>query len=191
MALKMALERLSGVALDERGRLLGLSFKPHADGFLFRAFGRDFCLTPGFDLLLAQTGEPAKSGDHILVLHYLDHFCPVKPEGRLISFTDLPGGQFYWKPFLSRTAIPLLRRIGNNEELLREALSRFDWEKVEWGDFGARVHALGPFHVTLAFHKGDDEFEPALDVLFDASVKQFFNTEDSAYLASRICLGLL
>jgi hypothetical protein len=109
----------------------------------------------------------------------------------LISFRELPGGQFFWEPFLSRSVRPLLKRIGNNLELLKRNLHSFDWEPASLGDFAARVHALGKVYLTLVYRVGDEEFPPSAELLFDACTKRVYNAEDATVLAGRICLDLL
>jgi hypothetical protein len=190
-ALRLAVEKLKHIDLTVRCPSLGLP-SPENGTLHFRAFGKDLILRqPDFQLIKAETGEPAKLSDRVLVLHYLLYDSPLTLTNESISFKGFPEGQFYWQPFLSRTVNPLLGRIGNDLELLRTHLQRFDWEEVDLGDFGARIHAIGKLYVTLVYHLGDDEFPPAADVLFDACIKQVFVAEDVAVLASRICLGLL
>lgn len=190
-AIRLAIEKLKDVDLTSRCSLLGLPLPENGVAHL-RAFGMDLILQPpDFQLIKAATGEPAKLSDSILVLHYLLCESPIALTDELISFKGFPEGQFYWQPFLSRTVKPLMSRIGNNPDLLRQNLQRFDWEEVAMGDFGARIHAIGRLYVTLAYYRGDDEFPPTADVLFDACIKQVFVAEDVAVLASRICLGLL
>ncbi len=190
-ALRLAVEKLKYVDLTVRCPSLGLP-SPENDTLRFRAFGKDLILQRSdFQLIQADTEEPVKLRDRVLVLHYLLYEAPLILTNESISFKGFPEGQFYWQPFLSRTVNPLLGRIGNDLERLRTHLQRFDWEEVELGDFGAQIHAVGKLYVTLVYHLGDDEFPPAADVLFDACIKQVFVAEDVAVLASRICLGLL
>ncbi len=85
----------------------------------------------------------------------------------------------------------MVERIGNDLELLKKNLDRFDWEPVSLDDLGARIHAIGKVYVTLIYHLGDEEFPSSADLLFDASIKRVYPTEDAAVLASRICLSLL
>jgi hypothetical protein len=190
-ALRLAIEKLENVDLTARCSSLGLS-APENGIVCLRVFGSDMIFQQAdFQIIKAETGEPAKLSDRILVLHYLLCESPINLTGELISFRGFPEGQFYWQPFLSRTIKPLIGRIGNDLDLLRQHLQRFDWEKVSMGDLGARIHALGKLYVTLVYHRGDDEFPPTADVLFDACIKQVFVAEDVAVLASRICIGLL
>jgi len=190
-AIRLALAKLRKIDWAARCPCLGLVI-PENGAMRLRAFGTDLILQQtDFELIKATTGEPARPCDRILVLHYLLCDIPLALTDELISFRALPGGQFYWQPFLARTVKPLVVRIRNDLGLLRTNLQRFDWEEVALGDFGARIHALGKLYVTLVYYRGDDEFPPNADVLFDACMKHVFVTEDVAVLASRICLGLL
>ena len=182
---------LARVDLAARCRILGLP-QPQGDQLCLRAFGLDLLLAlPGFELTLAGSGKPPRLGEQILVLRYLQCARPVSPAGQLISFRDLPGGQFYWQPFVSRSIGPLTSRIGNDLALLARHLSRYDWQPFDGGDFGARIHAIGRLDAALVYHRGDEAFGPAAELLFDACIKGVYTTEEVAHLASRLCLGLL
>ncbi len=191
-AARLAAAALQGVDLSARCHRLGLP-APTPDGRLpLRLFGQDvLIIPPAFEVLSAATGQPVKTADRILALHYLAHDLPVVPAGSLIAFRDLPGGQFYFGPFCSRSVKPLLARIGNDLDRLRRHLDRFDWRPLPMGDFAAAIHAVGRIEAALVYHLGDDEMPPAAELLFDACVRRVFCTEDAAAVASRICLGLL
>ena len=190
-AVGLAVETLRDVDLDQCCPALGLPL-PQQGKMDFRAFGRDLTLTfPDFQLYFAGNQEPVKVSDRILVLHYLLCPIPVRFMDRVISFRELAGGQFYWSAFQSRSVKPLEQRFGDRLEQLKVNLSRFDWEPVSIGDLGARIHVMGNVYVTLIYRLGDEEFPPAADFLFDASIKHIYKAEDAAVLASRICLSLL
>jgi hypothetical protein len=190
-AICLAIEKLRNVDLDVRCANLGLS-KPQNGILKLCAFGTDMILRlSDFQLFLADSGKPAKISDHILVLHYLLCDLPIHQTDELISFREMDSGMFYWEAFLSRSVRPLVKRIGNDLELLKTNLKRFDWKPVSLGDLGARIHAIGKVYVTLIYRLGDEEFPPSADLLFDAGIKRIYPTEDAAVLASRICLSLL
>lgn len=203
VALQRAVERLRAVDLTARCAALGLH-SPSGQSLGLRAFGQDLCLTlPDFTATRVD-GKPVRLTDHLLVLHYLLCDLPLSPTGQMINFRDLAGGQFYFGPFSSRTTRPLVNRIGNNLDLLRANLGRFDTPPCNAGVLPAvgpaetpplalsvRIHALGRIDMTLLYHGGDEEGPPTAELLFDACIKRVFATEDVAVLASRICLGLL
>jgi hypothetical protein len=190
-AIERAVAELRTAELDHRWANLGLA-EPRGGGVELRLFGIDARLDTGdWKLVVRATGEPVRPTDRLLLLHYTMCDLPVAPTGELISFRNLPGGQFYYGPFRARTVEPLIERFGDEIELLRSNLGRFDHELTEHGDLGARIHALGNLWVTLVYHSGDEEFAADADVLFDACVRRAYGAEDAAVMASRICLGLL
>lgn len=190
-AVNLAIDKLRTIDLESRCPALGLPL-PHDNHISFRAFGVDTALDmDDFRVVNTGTGEELKISDRILILHYLLCDVPVVFTGRLISFRELDGGQFYWPAFRGRSVQPLEKRFGNDPDGLRTNLSRVDWEPVAIGDIGARIHALGNLYCTLIYRLGDEELPPAADFLFDAAVKRVYNAEDAAVLAGRICLGLL
>ena len=194
-AIQLAITKLSEVELKSRCERLGFS-PAEGDEIYLRIFGsemvlniKDFSLTYVSDSL---ERKPAKPNDKLLLLHYLLCEVPIIETNELISFRNLRSGQFYRQPFLSRTINPLTKRIGNDVELLKNNLNRFDWEEINLGDFAAKIHAFGNIFITLVYHYGDKEFPPNFSVFFDKSIiHAFSSTEDVVVLASRICIGLL
>lgn len=190
-AVRAAVEKLKKIELSERCTRLGLP-EPREGIIKLRAFGTDMVLRlSDYQLILADSGQPAKISDRILISHYLLCDLPIPDTDELISFRQMDSGQFYLPAFLSRSVRPLAERIGNDLALLKKNLNRFDWEPVSMGDLGARIHAVGKVYVTLVYRLGDEEFPASADILFDAGIKRVYPTEDAAVLASRICMGLL
>lgn len=194
-AIRQTVEKLlsRNAITDTNLHNLDLSVTNGKKSLPLRIFGTNMILNPAdFQLTIADTGKPSKSGDRLLLLHYLLCDVPICPANELISFRDIPGGQFYWQAFVSRTVKPLATGIGNDLELLRKNLNRFDWETVDdIADIAAKIHALGKIYVTLIYRCKDEEFPASAQLLFDASIKRVYSAEDAAVLASRICLGLL
>ncbi|MFO7901707.1 MAG: DUF3786 domain-containing protein [Pirellulaceae bacterium] len=190
-AVAQAIDQLRGLNLAERCERLGLPM-PQNNVLAFRAFATDYELsTTDFLLHVTNGRDAAKPEMHILVLHYLLHEALLAPSDNLISFREFPGGPFYHGPFRKRSVDMLAKRMGNDLECLRAHLDRFDWDPVDKGDLAARVHCIGPLHVTLVYHRGDEEFGPAANLLFDQGFAQAFDTEDAAVVASKVCFGLL
>jgi len=189
-AIDRAIASLKEVDLTARCPALGLP-KP-TDGLVrTRLFGMDVVLDCRTFTLCGEGGQPVKTADLILFLHYLLCQQTVTATADLIAFREFPGGQFYLPSFKARTTDPLLGRFGNDLEGLRRNLSRFDWEPATRGDLGARIHAYGNVYVTLLYHLGDEELPAEASLLFDATSKRILVAEDAAVLASRICIGLL
>lgn len=194
-AIDKAVAQLREVEFAERCERLGLARLEH-ESVKLRVLATDYELsTTDYRLRVAGSGTAAKPDTHILVLHYLLHDGPLGESDGLISFRDFPGGRFYYGPFRDRSVNVLAKRIGNNLESLRARLNRFDWTPAGTshikGDMAARIHFLGPLHVTLIYHVGDEEFGPEANLLFDKGFARVFDAEDAAVVAGKVCFGLL
>ncbi len=192
---RIAVERAAGrlAAVDMRARtvLHGLP-PPGADGEIrVAAYGSDIRLLPPYTgAVHADSGKLAHPVDHLLVLRYLLCDTPLDADGPPVSFRDLPGGQFYWEPFLSRTVLPLVATIGNRLDSLRQRLDGLGAAPFAGGDAGGRVACIGRLGISLAYYAGDDEFPPSAAIFFDVSVRRAFSTDDAAAMAQRLC-GIL
>lgn len=189
-AVRIAVAKLANADLPARAENLGFSFLDK-ETILIRAFGADCTVElRTFEVKNRKTGQPVKPDLKIIVLHYLmcDNFSRT---GKIITFRDLPGGQFYLEPYRSRSINILISRIKNDTDLLKRNLSRFEWKETSPGDVGAEIHAVGKIHVNLVYYRGDEEMPPSADILYDSSIKKVFNTEDVTVIASLLCRGLL
>jgi hypothetical protein len=187
----IAVEKLSSVDVAGRCRILELP-PPDSDGTVtIGAFGHRLSLTPPEFNAVTESGDKADAVERILALHYLLCEIHVVPSGEIISFAELPGGQFYLGPYSKRTVSQLVRYFGNDVGLLRERAGRLDYEPVDIGDFGALINVIGKLKFLLVYRAGDDEFPPSADILFDSSIKKVFCNEDAAAAAGRLCSILM
>ncbi|MEW5772443.1 MAG: ASKHA domain-containing protein [Thermodesulfobacteriota bacterium] len=191
-AAEKAAAELAGGDLAARAAGLGLD-APGPDGSLeFRFLERRLrVVPPGYEVSDAADGSPARAAEAALVLHLLALPAPVQPGGEPIAFRELPSGPFYLGPFRSRSVEPLAAAVGNGLDRLRAALAGFDWTEAPHGDFAARIRVLGNLFVTLVHRRGDEEFPPAADLLFDPSARHILDADAAATLASRLCLSLV
>ncbi len=191
IAIERAAERLADVDMRARSVLHGFA-PPGVDGEIrVAAYGSDVRLLPPYTVAVhADSGKPAHPVDHLLVLRYLLCDTALDADGPPVSFRDLPGGQFYWEPFLSRTVLPLAATIGNRLDSLRERLDGLGAAPFAGGDVGGRVACIGRLGISLAYYAGDDEFPPSAAIFFDVSVRRAFSTDDAAAMAQRLC-GIL
>ena len=191
-AIRLAVSKLQNVELIHRCENLGLPVPDEKGTINFRSFGVNWELKSGdFQLVNTETNEPAKPTERILVLHYLNCDLPVPKTDVFIPFRDLPGGQFYWQTFRSRTIQPLVDRFQNNLDQLRHNLNRYDWNPIKYGDFSSRIHAIGRLDISITYLLADEEFPPTAEIIFSENIQRVYSTEDATVLASRICLGLI
>ncbi|OGP70377.1 MAG: hypothetical protein A2Y80_09265 [Deltaproteobacteria bacterium RBG_13_58_19] len=129
-----------------------------------------------------QAGELPLT-EQILILHYLLNTGGDLPTGRTIDFRQVPSGSFYWSAFVSRAKTPLLQTFGNDLELYLEVARRLGGEVLDLGDASASFKAFPLVTVTHVLWRGDAEFPPEGNILFDETISQHLPTEDIAALA--------
>jgi hypothetical protein len=122
----------------------------------------------------------AKDFVSILLLHYLERKIQGLPElsGEWVSFKDLESGDAYYPAFRKRAIEPILRKYGSNPEaIIKESSS-----KIGNADAEIVKEAFDGVPILVEIWKGDDEFKPEANILFDRSIARIFCTEDVAVL---------
>ncbi|NQT47135.1 MAG: DUF3786 domain-containing protein [Candidatus Omnitrophica bacterium] len=131
---------------------------------------------PKRSIFSTSCNVPAKTQFVVLILHYLTQKIKGLPrvKGEWISFKELDGGQAYYSVFKKR----VLERIAKK------------YEKIQSDDSEKVLDVFEGVPILVRFWKGDDEFGPEANVLFDKSIPDIFCTEDIVVLAECIA-GLL
>jgi len=131
---------------------------------------------------------PAKDFMSILILHYLAHKLQALPKltGEWLSFKELSGVEGYLAAFKKRAIDPIIRKHGANPEGILGFLDKFPAKKVNQGDVGVVIDAFEGVPVLITLWRGDDEFGPDANMLFDRSITKIFCTEDIVVLAGTI-----
>lgn len=116
--------------------------------------------------------------EQILILHYLALAKGTATTGKLIPFRDLPGGVVYYPTFSKRTMEPLTRFFGKEPELLVKVCQRLGAQPSDMGDTGVIIPAFSCVPITMVLWHGDEELSPQLNLLFDANILDYLETED-------------
>lgn len=120
----------------------------------------------------------------VLLLHYLTGASGIQPNGRLISFKELPGGDIYITPFTHRAINPLVKIFGSSPRTLIVAAEKLGGKKAGLGDVSVTVPFFPLIPITYVIWEGDDEFPASGNVLFDCTASAHLATEDYAVMAS-------
>ena len=121
--------------------------------------------------------------EQILILHYLLHASGEPLTGRTVDFRQVPEGGFYWSAFVSRAKKPLLETFGQDLELYLKVAQELGGQPENLGDAAARYLAFPLVPVTHVLWRGDEEFPPEANILFDETISRHLSTEDIAALA--------
>ena len=156
-----------------------------------QVLGHPYAVQTGSLDVTSVDGAKVHPVDELLILRYLAVKNKVEPLGEQIAFRNLPGGSAYLAPAAARTTDLLVKVFGNDLDRLRKALSRYPTERVETGDLGGVIHAIGRLDVTLVYRVGDEEFPPSADLVYDRIIASVYHTDEVAALATRLCTGLL
>ncbi|MDD4893891.1 MAG: DUF3786 domain-containing protein [Candidatus Omnitrophica bacterium] len=127
----------------------------------------------------------AKDFTAILVLHYLAHKLKGLPAltGEWMDFKELSGVEGYQDAFRKRSIEPIIRKYGAHPEGALSVLERLPAKKADEGDVGIVLEAFEKVPVLITLWRGDDEFGPDANILFDKSITRIFSTEDIVVLA--------
>ena len=166
------------------------------EGFQLDFFGRPVVVTLAPEAQVVwrdqKPGEEFSLTDAVMVLHYLLGAKGLPPTGDMVSYRQIPGGEFYIKAFSSRAEIPLAKVFGHSPGLLTRAVKAMGGEPVPGhGDEAGRFRVLPGIDLIVMLHHGDDEFEAAGQVLFDRVVASCLSNEDLAWLGSALVYRLM
>jgi len=192
-ALDVALRDLSSSDLEDRCRKAGAGWIPQADGagwIDLRSLGRGVRIgLPGG--IFESEAEKPPQWEQILLLHYLITASGAPPTGRMITFKHVPGGAFYYPAFARRTTGLLLKVFGERLESWLEAADRLGWGSAPFGDAAVEIGALPRVSVIFVLWRGDEEFPPEGNVLFDENITQYLPVEDITVLCNMIAVKMV
>ncbi len=129
--------------------------------------------------------------EQILILHYLANVSEQGLSGTLITFREIPSGEFYYEPFCKRAQMPLVRAFGAAPERLLSASGKMRGTAADMGDCSMTFLIFPKVPITLVLWRGDEEFAPEGNILFDASISRIFNAEDVAFLSGAVIYRLI
>lgn len=140
------------------------------------------------EILSLSCNAKAKDFYSILILHYLIEKLKGLPRlsGEWKSFQEFDGGQGYYPAFRKRAIEPIVRKYGAHPENLLELIERFPAKSIQIGDAGIVLEAFENVPALITLWKGDEEFGPEANMLFDRNIAQIFCTEDIAVLGGII-----
>jgi hypothetical protein len=130
--------------------------------------------------------------DGVLVLHYLLGAKGLEPNGELVAYRQIPGGEFYTQAFHKRAEIPLTQVFGNKPGLFTKVVPLLGGQlRPEMGDEAAAFLVLPHLEIVLLIRHGDDEFEPDGQVLFDKTITHYLHIEDVSWLGSTLVYRMM
>ena len=198
-ALKLASEQLTDKDPELLAALCGAVMGRDKEGrktLVFNALNQKVSIVwPEVAFVTEKTGEDIPIQQQILYLHYL---CGAwsskgaKATGEWISFQEIPDGRFYMDAFQRRAKTPMVMGFGEKPDLLlKVATELYGAVPFNQGDVSVVVQALPLVPIALILWKGDEEFPPDGNVLFDRSIIGLLSAEDVAWLSGMVVYPMI
>jgi hypothetical protein len=146
---------------------------------------------PALEISLMDSEAEIPLKDKILILHYLTLAKGVPLSKKLIAFKELPEGANYFPTFSKRSIEPLIKYFGREPHRLVAVAEKLGGRKVDYGDAAVTINGFRRVAVTLVLWRGDEEFPPRGNILFDATIPDYLSTYDVTVLCENITWRLV
>jgi hypothetical protein len=140
---------------------------------------------------LIDSAQEVSLRDKILLIHYFTQAKGTPLTGRQITYRDLPGGLVYYPTFIKRTIQPLTDFFGEKPSLLIKAGKLFDATSARTGDASLSINAFPRVPVTVILWQGEDKIPAGLNLLFDANIIDYLESEDVTIVCETITWRLI
>jgi hypothetical protein len=194
LACKLAAEKLTEIDIEQQCRNGGAEYKliDSQKTIVLQYLNQTYHITLP-DVEIFQIGDVGEvpTRDKILILHYLLTARGTPSANKLITFRELPEGSVYYPTFSQRTVKPILNYFAQEADLIIEIARRLGGRKAEYGDVAVTIDAFSRIPITFVLWRGDEEFAPQGNVLFDANIPDYLPTEDITVLCETITWRLI
>ena len=146
---------------------------------------------PDIGISLIDSEQEVPIRDKILILHYFTQAKGTPITNKIIAFKELPKGANYFPVFSKRAIKPLLDHFGREPERLIDAAEKLGGHRVDYGDVAVTINAFSYVPITLVLWRGDEEFAPEGNILFDSTISDYLSTEDINVLCETIAWRLV
>jgi hypothetical protein len=195
LAFKLASEKLSSANdLEERCRKSDSQCRVSGSSrtiglkYLNRIYQVTF---PDINITLQDDSSPVELRDKLLILHYLTIAKGTPLSHNLIAYQELKEGATYYPTFVKRAVRPLIDYFGHSPDKLVEVSRELGGFKVDYGDVGVTIPAFSRVPITLVLWRGDEEFPPNANILFDSTILNYLSAEDVNVLCQTIAWYLV
>jgi len=139
-----------------------------------------------------MAGEPTVPiRDKILILHYFTQAKGTPLSNKIITYKELPEGTHYLPVFSKRAISPVVNYFGSEPHRLLDIAGILGGRKADYGDVAATISAFCRVPITLVLWKGDEEFAPEGNIIFDSTISDYLTTDDINVLCETIAWRLV
>lgn len=190
LAFKMAGDKLSGIKDIEgqcRNSGSACQITENQQTIDLKYLNRMYRISlPEIVVSLHNSTESIELRDKVLILHYVTQARGTPLSNNLITYQELKEGSTYYPSFFKRAIKPLLDCFGEAPERLLEASTVLGGQQSSFGDISVTIAAFVRVPITLVIWKGDEEFPPNANILFDSTILDYLSVEDINILCQTI-----
>jgi hypothetical protein len=180
LAYQLAAEKLAGTSDIQRlCRQSGTEYVDAERAIIIKFLNETYQVTlPEIAITSKDKDEEVILRDKILIVHYLATAKGTLLANKLIAYKELPEGTTYYPTFYQRSIKPLASHFGNEPQRLVDAASLMGGRSVDYGDAAVTVDVFPRVPLTMVAWRGDDEFDPEGNILFDNTISDYLPVED-------------
>ena len=146
---------------------------------------------PEVEISLTDSEELVPIQDKILLLHYFNGAKGTLASSRVISFKEIKEGVVYFPTFFKRAIKPLLDNFSQEPNRLIEAASKLGGVPADIGDAAVTINAFHHVPIIFVLWRGDEEFPPEGNIIFNSNISNYLPTEDIIVLCQNIAWTLV
>lgn len=164
-----------------------------AQALSIRFLGDDYTLDPAQRTLMSLScNVPARESASVLILHYAAQKLRglPAPAGEWLTFRELAGIEGYTQGFRERAITPIIRKHGANPKGIFALTGRLSVCPSDGADVAVTIEPFEGVPVLIKIWRGDEEFGPDANMLFDRSITQIFCTEDIVVMAGIVAASV-
>ncbi len=177
---------------QEIARRAGVSWQPESNAFLIQHLEQCYSISwPELAAYCSDGSKPCDAELQTLFLYYLERATGALPQERWVTFRELLDGGFYYRAFESYTGHPLVQAVGDELDSLCRAADAIGGKPIAVGDAGFRFMGLPHIPLALIYWRGDEDFPPQAQVLFDPVASEYLPIDGSAALGRRLVQRIL
>jgi len=195
LAYKLACEQLAGLDdIEQQCRKSGAQYLliDSQKVIIVHYLNQSYQITlPDIRISLTNSKEEVPLRDKILILHYFTQAKGTPTSNKSIAYKELPEGANYFPTFFKRAIKPLLDHFGKQPHLLVDMAAKLGGQKADYGDVAVTINAFNRIPITFILWRGDEEFPPDGNIIFDRNISDYLSTEDINVLCEAIAWKLV
>lgn len=193
LAYQLARERLAGITdISQQCRKSGTKYLPEEKSVIIYHLNRSYRINiPGGEVSPVTSDEAMPLRDKILILHYFTRASGTPLSGTIITYKELQEGINYYPTFFKRAIEPVVSNFKDEPQKLLEIAAALGGRKSDFGDTAVTIDAFPHVPLTIVLWRGDKEFPPDGNIMFDSTISEYLPTEDITILCEVIAWKLV